>query len=56
MEQKILKKSWPNRARTLEPSLLSHFIAEKALGKSCFVYFAVSLLYFAVSLLYFAVS
>ena len=26
----------------LEPNLLSHFIAEKALGKSCFVYFAVS--------------
>ena len=28
---------WP----VLEPNLLSHFIAEKALGKSCFVYFAV---------------
>ena len=26
----------------LEPNLLSHFIAEKALRKSCFVYFAVS--------------
>ena len=40
----------------LEPNLLSHFIAENALGKSCFVYFAVSLLCFAVSWLYFAVS
>ena len=30
MEQKIKKKKkgWPNHARTLEPSLLSHFIAE----------------------------
>ena len=26
----------------IEPNLLSHFIAAKALGKSCFVYFAVS--------------